>query len=98
MRDDIITYVQLTEGFRSLEIEIDDRQMDYLILRLYDLSHNLNEFEYLRMFEIFQTDDNIRLREIFDMYNENLNELHQIKETDSDDREKIRSKAHSVDK
>ena len=88
----------MTECFRVLEIEIDDKQLDYLILRLYDLSHNLQELEYSRMFEIFQTEDNIRLKQIFEMYNENLNELQQIKETDSDDREKIRSKAHSTEK
>jgi hypothetical protein len=90
-KDELISYIQLQEGFKNMEIELDNQQMDYLILRLYDLSHSLQELEYTKMFEIFQTEENIRLKQIFDLYNENLNDLHQIRETDSDDREKMRS-------
>jgi len=95
--DGIISYVQLMEGFRALDIEIHDKQLDYLILRLYDLSHNLQELDYSKMFDIFQTEENIRLKQIFEMYNENLNDLHQIRETDSDDRDKLKSKMQSTD-
>lgn len=59
----------IVNGFKSLDIDISSAHMDYLIMRLYDFTGNLGKLDYLKMFEIFESEEHKKLKKMFEVYN-----------------------------
>jgi len=71
---------QIANAFEELDIEIDERQFEYLIMNLYEYTGDLKRLDFMKMFEIFESEEHKRMKKLIDMYNQN--------EQDSDENER----------
>lgn len=54
--------------FKSLDIDISPSHMDYLIMRLYDFTGHLGKLDFMKMFEIFESEEHKKLKQMFEEY------------------------------
>eukprot|EP01016_Furgasonia_blochmanni_P051221 TRINITY_DN8037_c0_g1_i1.p1 TRINITY_DN8037_c0_g1~~TRINITY_DN8037_c0_g1_i1.p1 ORF type:complete len:419 (+),score=145.14 TRINITY_DN8037_c0_g1_i1:3-1259(+) len=52
----------LDSAFKDLALKLDDRQREYIRIRLFELSQDINNLEYKQMFKIFKNENLAKLR------------------------------------
>jgi hypothetical protein len=63
-----LTEKQIKDSFKALDISMTQQQIEYLIMCLYEYTGNLKKLEYMRMFELFETEEHRRLKKIIESY------------------------------
>lgn len=73
----------LLETLAAFEIVVNPELIDYLTLRLFEVSPNLNKFEFKKIYELFPQDEHLRNKMIEDSYHQHrqhhinlVNEIH----------------------
>ena len=51
-----------------LELNIHGKSFEYLLMNLYEYTCNLERLDYMKMFEIFETEEHKRLKKIIEQY------------------------------
>jgi len=59
---------QIAAAFDALDIEIEQKQFEFLIMNLYEYTSNLKRLDFMRMFELFETEEHKRMKKIIEMY------------------------------
>lgn len=59
---------QIANAFELLEIEIEPSTLEYLIMNIYEYTGNLKRLDFMKMFEIFETEEQKKMKKILAMY------------------------------
>jgi len=62
---------QIAQAFDELDISIDPKEFEYLIMNLYEYTGNLKRLDFMKMFEIFETEDHKKMKKLMEMYQQN---------------------------
>lgn len=75
---------KIREAFRALDIELTNDQFEYLIMNIYEYTGNLKKLDYGKIFEIFQTEEHKRMKQMMGLYeqDEEYEEDHSDEERD----------------
>jgi len=78
-----------------LELNIHGKSFEYLLMNLYEYTCNLERLDYMKMFEIFETEEHKRLKKIIEMYQSQNNPNPPLDSERSD--KKVKFKENSPD-
>jgi len=62
---------QIANAFELLEIEIEPSTLEYLIMNIYEYTGSLKRLDFMKMFEIFETEDHKKMKKLMEMYQQN---------------------------
>jgi len=62
---------QIAQAFEELDINVDAKEFEYLIMNLYEYTGNLKRLDFMKMFEIFETEDHKKMKKLMEMYQHN---------------------------
>lgn len=73
---------QIANAFELLEIEIHPSTLEYLIMNIYEYTGNLKRLDFMKMFEIFETEEQKKMKKILAMYEGGEQEEDEYEESD----------------
>jgi len=64
----------IAKTFNLLDLNVGPKSFEYLLMNLYEYTCDLKNLDYMKMFDIFETEEHKRLKKIIEMY-QNQNRL-----------------------
>jgi len=58
----------ILKTFNLLDLNVSPKVFEYLLMNLYEYTCNLKKLDYMKMFDIFETEEHKRLKKIIEMY------------------------------
>jgi len=69
----LLSSKQISDGFKHLDIAINPKQLEYLLIRLYEYTMNFKKLEYMKLFELFENEEHKRIKMIIEEFEQGAN-------------------------
>ena len=69
-----LTSQHIKDGFRILDIYITPKQLEFLLIRLYDFSNDFKKMDHIKMFEMFENEEHKRIKKIMEQLQQDESE------------------------
>ena len=63
-----MTSQHIKDGFRILDIYITPKQLEFLLMKLYDFTNDFKKMDYSKLFEMFENEEHKRIKKIMEEF------------------------------